>query len=103
MAWHVAHMAVSIETTEDFVRFPMSAVRFPIELRPPPGFVIDDPKTWPRVEGRLEFVAGRLLYRPPCGDMQQDVVPAVAAVLIGWVRTHREFVVGSNEAGMKIG
>ena len=78
-------------------------VRFPVELRPPRGFSPDDPSSWPRVDGRLEFVGGRLLYLPPCGDIPQDVVPSVAAALLDWARGIGGFVVGSNEAGMKLG
>jgi len=46
------------------------AVRFPIELVPPDGFQPDRMETWPAITGRLEFVEGRLLYLPPCGDRQ---------------------------------
>jgi Uma2 family endonuclease len=78
-------------------------VRFPVELRPPEGFDPDDLATWPRVEGRLEWVGGRLLWMPPCGDEQQDTVADVVVVLGLWARAHSEFVVGTNEAGLKIG
>jgi len=80
-----------------------AAVKFPVELRPPPGFDPERPETWPRVEGRLEFVGGRLLYMPPCGDVQQDVVTDVVLALGEWVRRHPEFVLGTNEAGMRLG
>ncbi len=50
------------------------AVRFPVELVPPHGFDAESLETWPRVVGRLEWVNGRLLYMPPCGDRQQDTV-----------------------------
>jgi Uma2 family endonuclease len=79
------------------------AVKFPVELEPPEGFDPAEPATWPRVEGRLEWVGGRLLYMPPCGDLQQYTVSDVVAVLITWVRAHPEFVVGTNEAGMRLG
>jgi hypothetical protein len=47
------------------------AVRFPVELRPPPGFDPERIETWPHVVGRLELVDGRLLYMLPCSDVQQ--------------------------------
>jgi len=75
-------------------------VRFPIELIPPEGFDPARLETWPRVEGRLEWVDGRLLYMPPCGDRQQDTVSDLVATLINWVRSHPQLVVGTNEAGM---
>ena len=53
------------------------AIRFPIELIPPDGFDEERLETWPRVVGRLEYVEGRLLYMPPCGDEQQEVVTDV--------------------------
>ena len=76
------------------------AIRFPVELIPPEGFDPERCETWPKVEGRLEYVNGRLLYMPPCGDMQQDTVADVVSVLVQWVRAHREFVASTNEAGM---
>lgn len=79
------------------------SARFPIELRPPGGFRGDDPATWPDVEGRLEWVQGRLLYMPPCGDVQQVVAASAIGVLWTWARAHRDFVVGGNEAGMLLG
>jgi Uma2 family endonuclease len=77
-----------------------SSVRFPVELVPPSGFVPEDPASWPRVEGRLEYVQGRLLYMPPCGAQQAGVAIGVAAVLGTWGEEHPEFFVGGNEAGM---
>jgi Uma2 family endonuclease len=81
------------------------AVRFPVELLPPEGFDPGRLETWPRVAGRLEYVAGRLLFMPPCGDVQQDVISDVVIALGSWVRSaHGEgFVLGSNEAGMRLG
>ena len=79
------------------------AVRFPLELIPPPGFDPDDLATWPPVAGRLEYVDGKLWFMPPCGDEQQDVVADVVVILGGWVRQHSGFVLGTNEAGMRIG
>jgi Uma2 family endonuclease len=40
---------------------------------------------------------------PPCADVQQDAVADVAFVLRSWSETHPEFLVGTNEAGMKLG
>jgi Uma2 family endonuclease len=79
-----------------------AAVRFPVELRAPEGFDADALETWPRVSGRLEFVDGKLLYMPPCGDVQQDTVTDVVIALGSWVRAHKDFVLGSNEAGMRL-
>ncbi len=63
----------------------------------------DDPSTWPRVEGRLEYVGGRLLYMPPCADYQRDTASGVTYVLRAWRELHSDFVIGSNEAGMLLG
>ncbi len=79
------------------------AVRFPVEMIPPVGFDAERLETWPRIAGRLEVVEGRLLYMPPCGDEQQDTVADVVITLGSWVRDHREFVLGTNEAGMRLG
>jgi Uma2 family endonuclease len=78
------------------------AVRFPIEMIPPEGFDAERLETWPRVAGRFEFVEGRLLYMPPCGDEQQDTVTDVVIALGAWVRSHTGFVLGTNEAGMRL-
>ncbi|MGQ0507417.1 MAG: Uma2 family endonuclease [Myxococcaceae bacterium] len=78
-------------------------VRYPVELHPPPGFKVDDGTTWPQLDGRLEFIEGRLLYMPPCGDVQQDVTMDVAYLLKSWSRAHSDFVIGGNEAGMVLG
>ena len=80
---------------EDTIAVPRR-VCLPVELRPPEGFDPDEPATWPRDEGRLEWVGGRLLWMPPCGDEQQDTVADVVGTLIAWVRAHPEFVVGTN-------
>lgn len=93
---------MSVQLDEGIV-FPRDAVRFPVELRQPPRMRADDPTTWPRVEGRLEYVGGRLLYMPPCADYQQDTASDVTYVLRTWRESHPEFVVGSNEAGMLLG
>ncbi len=80
-----------------------ASVRFPVELAPPSGFEPDKPETWPRVEGRLEYVDERLLYMPPCGFVQQRVAISVAGILDRWLDDHPEFVVGGNEAGLLFG
>jgi len=78
-------------------------VRFPVELDPPPGFDPARLETWPQVEGRLEWVEGRLLYMPGCGDLQQDTVTDVVATLAIWgARTSR--VRGWHQRGrMRLG
>jgi Uma2 family endonuclease len=88
---------------EELVPVPRSAVRLPLEMALPNGFVADDPTTWPLVEGQLEFVAGKLLYMPPTADRQQDTTVDVVAVLANWRRAHTDYVVGTNEAGMILG
>jgi len=87
---------------EDTITLPR-ALRFPVELRPPQGFDPERIDTWPRVAGRLEYLGGRLLYMPPCGDLQQDTVTDVVITLGAWVRSHAGFVLGTNEAGMRLG
>jgi Uma2 family endonuclease len=90
------------ERYEETIPLPR-AIRFPVELIPPEGFDPGRPETWPKVDGRLEYVNGRLLFMPPCGDVQQDTVADVVASLVHWVRTHTEFVVATNEAGILLG
>ncbi len=87
---------------DDEIVLRKAGVRFPLELRPE-GFQADDLSTWPEVEGRLEFVSGRVLYMPPCADIQQEVAVDVVYVLRSWLEQHPEFVIGANEAGMKLG
>lgn len=89
------------ERYEEHITLPR-AIRFPVELIPPEGFDPERPPTWPKLDGRLEYVNGRLLYMPPCGDVQQDTVTDVVITLGAWVRTHPEFVLGTNEAGMRL-
>jgi Uma2 family endonuclease len=79
------------------------SVRFPVELSPPAGFDPSRLETWPKVEGRLEYVGGRLLYMPPCGVTQGKVVPDIGFELLRWVREHAGFVLLSHEAGMRLG
>ena len=40
---------------------------------------------------------------PPCADIQQDIAVDVVHVLRTWSEVHPDFVVGGNEAGMKLG
>jgi Uma2 family endonuclease len=87
---------------DDAIVLRRTGVRFPVELRPA-GFEPDDLSTWPSAEGRLEWVGGRLLYMPPCADVQQDVCVDVVHALRSWSERQPEFVVGANEAGMKLG
>lgn len=90
------------ELVDETIPVPGS-VRFPVELTPPEGFDPARPETWPDVAGRLEWVAGRLLYMPPCGDRQQGTVSDVVTILGTWRHSHPEFFVGSGEAGMRLG
>lgn len=89
------------ERYDEVVTLPR-AVRFPVELIPPDGFDAARPATWPRIAGRLEYVDGRLLFMPPCGDVQQFTVTDVVITLGAWVRAHPEFRLGTNEAGMRL-
>ena len=91
------------EAYQETIPVPRAALRFPLQLPKPDGFVARRQNTWPLVEGRLEYVGGRLLYMPPCGDDQQDVAIGVAGTLFAWVRRHADFVVGANEAGVMFG
>ncbi|MGH9334670.1 MAG: Uma2 family endonuclease, partial [Vicinamibacteria bacterium] len=79
------------------------AVRFPVEMIPPEEFDPGKLETWPKVVGRLEYVDGRLLFMPPCGDYQQDTTTDVVISLGAWVRRNPDFVLGTNEAGMRLG
>jgi Uma2 family endonuclease len=42
------------------------------------------------------------LYLPPCSDVQQDTVTDVVITVGAWVRAHPGFVLGTNEAGMRL-
>jgi Uma2 family endonuclease len=95
--------AVSTASRYDEVISLPRAVRFPVEMIPPPHFDPERLETWPEVVGRLEYVDGRLLYMPPCGDFQQDTATDVVITLGEWVRRYPEFVLGTNEAGMRLG
>lgn len=85
------------------LHLPRAAVRFPVEWGPPEGFRHDDASSWPAIDGRLEFLSGRIRYMPPCGGVQQDVASDVTTALVIWARTHTDFSVGSNEAGFVVG
>ena len=87
----------------DWTPVPTIAITLPLELPLPDGFTPHDLATWPLVEGRLEYVDGRLLYMPPSGDEQQDTVADVATELGLWARAHPDFVVAANEAGVLFG
>ena len=82
---------------------PRYAVKLPYVLPTPESFDPGRPEAWPKVEGRIEFVEGRLLYMPPCGDEQQGVAVDVVTELNLWRRDHAQFFVGANEAGMMLG
>jgi Uma2 family endonuclease len=82
---------------------PRIALRLPIALPEPDGFAAEQSQTWPEVTGRLEYVAGRLEYMPPCGEVQQRVAVDVVTELNLWRRKHPEWAVGGNEAGMFLG
>jgi Uma2 family endonuclease len=82
---------------------PRIAVQLPLALPVPDGFDLSRLETWPQVTGRLEFVAGRLEYTPPTGEIQQRVVVDVLTELNLWSRRRSGFVVGGNEAGMLLG
>lgn len=84
----------------DVTIVPRIAIHLPLTLPEPAGFEAERPETWPRVEGRLEYVGGRLEFMPPCGETQQRVAIDVGTELNVWRRSHPEFVVGGNEAGM---
>jgi Uma2 family endonuclease len=79
---------------------PADAVRWPVFPSSPEGFVPERGATWPTGPGRYEYVAGRLEYMPPCGEIQQVVAADVVGTLLSWRATHNEFRVGGNEAGM---
>ncbi len=80
-----------------------AGTEFPVGVKLPPGFDPEDLSTWPDDPGRFEYVDGRLLYMPPCGDVQQDVTADAVFVLRSWSESHSDFVVGGNEAGVAFG
>jgi Uma2 family endonuclease len=84
--------------------FPVpGTVKFPVELHPPDGFDPARPETWPDVDGRLEYVDGRLLYMPPCGQRQAITVKQVVFQVASWEQSHPQFESGTNETGMILG
>src|SRR5437764_3596821 len=87
----------------DITVVPRIAIKLPLPLPIPAGFVPDRPETWPVVEGRLEYVDGRLEYMPLSGEIQQRVVTDVVYRLRRWSEGHAGYVVGTNEAGMILG
>lgn len=87
----------------DLTVVPRIAVELPLVLPAPEGFDPYRPETWPETAGRLEYVQGRLVYMPPCGDDQQQIAADLVGELMAWRRNHPEFVVGTNEAGMILG
>ena len=90
----------SRDTYRELTVVPRAALRLPLVLETPERFEVHDPESWPAVEGRLEFVGGRIEYMPPCDGDQQRTTADVLGVLSSWRRTHPSFVVGGNEAGM---
>lgn len=78
-------------------------MQLPLALAAPDGFDVEHVETWPQVTGRLEYTGGRLEYMPPCGEVQQQTAADVITELNLWRRSHPEFVVGGNEAGMLLG
>jgi Uma2 family endonuclease len=95
--------AISTNAYAEMIPVPRIALRFPVELPVPDGFVVDRVETWPRTEGELEYVGGRLLYMPPSADRQQDTSADVVTVLGTWRKQHPGFTVAGNEAGMILG
>ena len=93
---------MSSEPSSETIRVPAS-VRFPVELEPPEGFRPEEPASWSRIDGRLEWVGGRLLYMPPCGRIQHGVSVSVVGILDRWQEERPDFFVGGNEAGMMLG
>lgn len=97
-----AVVAPAIRLFPDDARIGLIGIRFLVELRAE-GVDPLRPSTWPAIDGRIEFVGGRLLYMPPRADYQQDVAMDVAYVLRSWSEQRPDFIVGGNEAGMKLG
>ncbi|MCI0570198.1 MAG: Uma2 family endonuclease [Myxococcaceae bacterium] len=89
--------------SEELIRLPRALTRFPVELVPPRGFRPHRLETWPRMDGRMEWVGGRLLYMPPTGESQAGTVSDVNLVVGLWGRKHPEVFVGTNEPGMLLG
>jgi Uma2 family endonuclease len=100
--WRNAGVASPDLIDDERLAFPRAILPLPLELVPPPGFDPDRLETWPRIDGRLEWVGGRLLYMPPCGGRQQFTVADVVGCLVLWGREHPDLGIGTNEAGMKL-
>lgn len=98
-AWHDLDVG---STEKEYLRFPVDALTFPMELRPPDGFDPDDLETWPEVDGSLEYVDGRLLYMPPAGERQGVTQTDVGFVLASWQRDHPGFEVCMGDIGIKL-
>jgi Uma2 family endonuclease len=99
---HPRHEHAADTHDDGYVVVPRS-VRFPVQLRVPEDFDPLDLATWPRVEGRLEYVGGRLLYMPRCGQEQGATALSTAGVIAQWLRDHREFRGGTLEIGITLG
>ena len=87
----------------DWTPVPTIAITLPLELPPPDGFAPDDLATWPLVEGRLEYVDGKLLYLPPAVDEQQDTVAGATSGRLLVLHLHpwligQPFRIGSLDA-----
>jgi Uma2 family endonuclease len=78
-------------------------LKFPVELRVPKRFDPDDLSTWPHVEGRLEWVGGRLLFMPPCGGTQSTTTMNLAGLIRSWTREHPAFIGGTADSGIALG
>jgi Uma2 family endonuclease len=94
---------VHFESETTPIRLPRAQLRFPITVSQPSGFRAERPATWPRLEGRLEFVGGEILFMPPCADFQQAVSSETIRLLGNWSVEHPEYLVAGNEAGMILG
>lgn len=92
-----------LDPDQALIRLPWKQLLFPLTLKTPKGFRVEEPQSWPRVEGRLEFIDGELLWMPPCADYQQDVASEVVRLLGNWSVKHPDFIVAGNEAGMVLG
>ena len=88
-----------LDTATDLVWLPRKTLRLPVELRAPDGFAPEVHSTWPSMDGRLEYVDGRLLYMPPCGELQQDVSAAVVGELYAWAKSHPGLRRGRQRGG----
>lgn len=94
---------VHFESESTPLRLPRAQLRFPIPVKLPRGFRAERPSTWPRLDGRMEYVGGEILFMPPCADFQQDVSTEAVRLLGNWSVAHPEYLVAGNEAGMILG